>query len=676
MATVRVSLFWGLALGACLGLTGCQGGGDSGPAADSSAGTADGGCTGFCASTSTFLTQADVGNVIARAVAEAQARGVNATIAVSDRIGNVLGVFQMTGAAATATITAGRTPAVIAPASGATLEGVTPASTLAAVSKAITGAYLSSEGNAFTTRTANQIVQENFNPGESNRPSGPLFGVQFSQLACSDLVNGANIAPKASPLGLSADPGGLPLYKNGTPVGGIGVISDGVYGLDLIISDIDRTGVASNDEAIALAGTFGFAAPTNREANRITVDGKTFRFTDVLSENLRSDPAAAASFTSINGTVGNLADAGVTANATVFFNAAGGLVEGTAWGQASGTVPANRFSGIVPANTAVAFTGQSTFQARDAFVLTNAANTNTYPPVAGTALTQAEVLQIMASALDVANSARAQIRRPVNSQARVTISIVDTNGAILGVVRTRDAPMFGTDVSLQKARTAVLFSSADAATALGTTANNALDAANSAVNLTAGTLSDRVTTVRNFLGDPNALTGTKAFADRSGGNLARPFFPDGVSSTSPGPLSNPFAQWSPFATGLQLELVFEELGEALFSAGGPNASCGAISTLGARVGNGIQIFPGSVPIYRGSTLVGGIGVSGDGIDQDDMISFLGLHNAGVILGTGVGNAPAGIRADTITVSGVNLRYIQCPQAPFLNSSQQNVCQGK
>ena len=42
VATVRVSLFWGLALGAILGLTGCKGGGDSGPAADSSAGTADG----------------------------------------------------------------------------------------------------------------------------------------------------------------------------------------------------------------------------------------------------------------------------------------------------------------------------------------------------------------------------------------------------------------------------------------------------------------------------------------------------------------------------------------------------------------------------------------------------------------------------------------------------------
>ncbi len=47
-----------------------------------------------------------------------------------------------------------------------------------------------------------------------------------------------------------------------------------------------------------------------------------------------------------------------------------------------------------------------------------------------------------------------------------------------------------------------------------------------------------------------------------------------------------------------------------------------------------------MPIYRGGTLVGGIGVSGDGIDQDDMISFLGLHNAGVRLGT-IGNAATG-----------------------------------
>ena len=59
-----------------------------------------------------------------------------------------------------------------------------------------------------------------------------------------------------------------------------------------------------------------------------------------------------------------------------------------------------------------------------------------------------------------------------------------------------------------------------------------------------------------------------------------------------------------------------------------------------RIANGIQIFPGSVPIYRGDTLVGGVGVSGDGVDQDDMVAFLGLHNAGVELGGAIGNAPA------------------------------------
>ena len=95
-----------------------------------------------------------------------------------------------------------------------------------------------------------------------------------------------------------------------------------------------------------------------------------------------------------------------------------------------------------------------------------------------------------------------------------------------------------------------------------------------------------------------------------------------------------------------------------------------------RIANGIQIFPGSAPIYRGDTLVGGIGVSGDGVDQDDMVAFLGLHNAGVELGGAIGNAPAARRADTLSPHGVRLRYVQCPQAPFVDSTQTNVCEGK
>ena len=91
---------------------------------------------------------------------------------------------------------------------------------VAAFAKAASGALLSSGGNAFSTRTASFIVQEHFPPGIDFTGGGPLFGVQFSSLACSD-VN------RVSPLGLAADPGGFPLYKNGRVVGGIGVEGDG-----------------------------------------------------------------------------------------------------------------------------------------------------------------------------------------------------------------------------------------------------------------------------------------------------------------------------------------------------------------------------------------------------------------------------------------------------------------
>lgn len=196
--------------------------------------------------------------------------------------------------------------------------------------------------------------------------------------------------------------------------------------------------------------------------------------------------------------------------------------------------------------------------------------------------------------------------------------------------------------------------------------------------------------VRSFLGDPNALTGTVAFADRSGGNLSRPYFPDGEIGRPPGPLSvAQSSQFSPFAVGLQLDLVVPNIGAHLEYVRSNGASadtpqrCTQMPAIGGtggqvRLANGIQIFPGSVPIYRGNQLIGGIGVSGDGIDQDDMASFLGLHNAGVRLGS-IGNAPKAIRADNVVVdlgnASVRLRYVNCPFAPFLDTNDQNVCEG-
>lgn len=593
------------------------------------------------------LSGTEVGTIIAQAAAEARARGGSATIAVTDRVGNVLAVFAMPGAAATAQIPA-------APdGTSRDAQGLTIPSAGAAIAKAITGAYLSSGGNAFSTRTASMIVQEHFPPAPSTAglESGPLFGVQFSQLPCSDLaarVSDGLIGPKRSPLGLAADPGGFPLYKNGVVVGGIGVIADGVYGLDANVLDRDT----DLDEVIALAGTVGFAAPDGIRANRITADGTSLRYTD--TEYTQIGNVAGASFT---GTAGALVP-------VLGYYSGAGLLAGAVYGsEASG----------VRASTSAEFAN------RDAFVLTNGAGVNRYPVRAATdagdvtaPLTAAEARAILEEAFTVMSRARAQIRQPLDSRAQVTISLVDTRGQVLGIVRSPDAPIFGIDVSLQKARTANFLSGRFAAAEL----------------LAApGEVPQFVGRLRTFLGDPAALSGGFAFSDRAGGNLSRPYFPDGEVGQPNGPLSRPIAQFSPFSTGLQSALVVGNLGQHLGFVTGtsgtdtPRACTGLPGVAGGnpRVANGIQIFPGSVPIYRSGALVGAIGVSGDGIDQDDMISFLGLNNGAARAGGGLGNAPAAMRADRIFVQvgtrQVRLRYVNCPFAPFLDTAAQNVCEG-
>lgn len=665
---------------AALWLAGCS----SGDPVASTTGTdtSNTNCTGSCATATTNLAAADVQQVLAQGIAEAQAQGVNATFAVVDRVGNVLAVYRM-GSATTRSVTLTTTAVTGGPVTGG-LEGIrlptaaTPNANLddqAAIAKAVTGAYLSSEGNAFSSRTASQIVQEHFNPGEVFQPSGPLFGVQFSQLACSDFINKAitggpaTVGPQRSPLGLSADPGGFPLYKGGTVVGGVGVIADGIYGVDRNILDVDM----DLDETIALAATFGFASPVDRRGDRITVDGKTARFTDVEMNQLRSNPANAPAFNTIAATVGAL----ITVNG--YFD--GTIRDGTAFGQ-----PA---SGIRPDDG-------TTFPGQDAFVFVDAANNPRFPPIAGTdgaaALSSGEVVTLLRSALDVANRARAQIRRPTGSQARVTIAVVDTQGVILGMVRTRDAPVFGADVSLQKARTAALLSSTGAA-AFFSALPNARYLVSNDTTLSLGTsipIASYITNLRAFMGEPNQLSDGRAFTDRATGNLARPFYPDGIDDSGMnGPLSKPPGQWSVFSTGLQFDVANNAiLQHVLFVVGaGPdvNPGCAGVSladnlaatqtVAGVQAGNGLQIFPGSVPVFRGSVLVGGIGVSGDGVDQDDMVAFLGLANAGTALGGSISNAPQGQRTDMLTPQGTRLRYVQCPQAPFVNSSDENVCGG-
>jgi uncharacterized protein GlcG (DUF336 family) len=600
------------------------------------------------------LAVADVQQVLAQAAAQAQADGRPAVIAVTDRLGNVLAVLRMTGAPASAAIPNA------SDGSAQDIQGLSVPAEAAAIAKAITGAYLSSGGNAFSTRTASMIVQQHFPPARSTAglESGPLFGVQFSQLPCSDLSArlapgpAAMIGPKRSPLGLSADPGGFPLYKNGVVVGGVGVASDGTYGFDPDAIDVD----VDSDERIALAGTVGFEAPTEIRANRISVDGTLLRYTDTDYSSLMA--VTGASYAATVPALGNLSP-------VIGYYPLAAVQPGAVYGSEA--------SGVRRATAAEFANG-------DAFVLTDGSGANRYPLRPGTdaadvgvAISALEAQRILEQAFAVMSQARAQIRQPLDSRAEVTIALVDTHGVPLGIVRSPDAPVFGIDVSLQKARSAAFLSNAFAAPQL--------------LSDPSADVRSFVPATRSFLSNPTALTGQIAFSDRAIGNLARPYFPDGELGRPPGPLSRPNAKWSPFSTGLQSALVLTNLAQHLGFVTGASlidtpAQCSFLPDAAPgqnRLQNGLQIFPGAVPIYRGNQLIGALGVSGDGIDQDDMISFLGLANAATALGT-LTNAPIAMRADTITFDlgggrSTRLRYVSCPFAPFIGSNAQNVCQG-
>jgi hypothetical protein len=70
--------------------------------------------------------------------------------------------------------------------------------------------------------------------------------------------------------------------------------------------------------------------------------------------------------------------------------------------------------------------------------------------------------------------------------------------------------------------------------------------------------------------------------------------------------------------------------------------------------SGIVFFPGSTGLYRNGMLVGGLGVSGDGVDQDDYVTSAGAKGF---------EAPAQIRADQILIDNVRLPYFRFPRNP-------------
>ena len=211
-------------------------------------------------------------------------------------------------------------------------------------------------------------------------------------------------------------------------------------------------------------------------------------------------------------------------------------------------------------------------------------------------LTAAEVLQILNNAEATANTTRAAIRLPLGSRAKMVMAVADLDGTLIGLRRMTDSTVFSIDVAASKARNMVYFN--------GPT--------------------------RTTVDLPGVPMGT-AVTSRTISFGSQPLFPPGINGSPNGPFFNLFLQdvQNPCTQGNQ--------------TGAPNSNK-----------SGVVFFPGAVGLYKNGTLVGGLGISGDGVDQDDYVTSGGS--------TGF-EAPTAIRADQIFINGVRLPYFKFPRNP-------------
>ena len=178
----------------------------------------------------------------------------------------------------------------------------------------------------------------------------------------------------------------------------------------------------------------------------------------------------------------------------------------------------------------------------------------------------------------------------------MVIAVAGLDGTLLAVFRMPDATVFSIDVAATKARNVVYFSGG----------------------------------ARNPGDMPGFPIGFSMTA-RTIGFGAMPLYPAGIDGTRPGPFFGDFRR----------------------DVANPCSQGQDPTNLGNQ--SGIVFFPGSIGIYSGGRLIGGLGVSGDGVEQDDLVTAAGVTPDLV--------APPNIRADRVIIGGVRLPFFKFPRNP-------------
>jgi len=524
----RAGLWAWLAVAFCAGLGAC-GGGSSGSGGGGSASTDPPPAT-------ETLTQADVQMVVQAAATAAQSDSM--AIAVVDRMGRILAVYVGPSAS---------------PTSPGNFGAMVPTPDLA-VALARTGAFFSNDQAPLSSRTVRFISGIHFPPGVVNTASAALYGIENTNRGCSLAASIDTIVPPATTIAgaspgygvitgkanlddsdaSAVNPGGVPIFKNGQEVGGIGVAAADPDTAEYVAYTAAGMTALSGPSA----GTGGVGFPAFPAPGIVSIEGITLPF---VNQTTPPSGVSSGTFNPANFTVGPVASPGVPPEG-VLITATNGLVGG---------------------------------------------------------LTAAQVTQIINGAVATANQTRTQIRLPIGARAKMTIAVSDLDGTLIGLYRMTDGTVFSIDVAATKARNVIYFSG-----------------------------------MNRQVADLNQVPLGTAVTNRTIGFGAQPLFPSGIDGTPPGPFFDLYKQDTKNACTQGFQV--------------PSAAWPKMNQ------SGVVFFPGSEPLYINGVLVGGLGVSGDGVDQDDYVTAGGA--AGF-------EAPTDIRADQIVIDGVRLPFLKFPRNP-------------
>jgi uncharacterized protein GlcG (DUF336 family) len=238
--------------------------------------------------------------------------------------------------------------------------------------------------------------------------------------------------------------------------------------------------------------------------------------------------------------------------------------------------------------------------------------------------TAADVTQIINQGIATANDVQAAIRLPLSVHANMVFAVTDSTGEVLGLYRMPDSTYFSIDVAVAKARNVAYY--------------------DDPAQLQA---QDQVAGVAKGV----------SFTNRTFRFLAEPRFPSGVDGSTPPPFS-----------------ILNDPGtnpKTAENTGAPEPASAFTTVMGHDVfnpqtnfhdpnnpqnQNGVIFFPGSSGVYKSAHIVGGFGVSGDGVNEDDVITNVGVN--------GFGPPHTVTRADQVMFRHVRLPYANFPRNPF------------